>query len=56
MAKGANRIVPFGLQVPPRASRAGARRATAPPSDGVVARWLQVKKPILRPSGDQKGR
>ena len=56
VAKGANRIVPLGLQVPPRASRAGASRATAPPSDGVVARWLHVKKPIFRPSGDQKGR
>jgi hypothetical protein len=50
-------MVPSRFQVPPRATPAwDATVRIEPPSTSIRLRLVSAKKPIERPSGDQKGR
>ncbi len=48
-------MVPDGLQAPPLPSGASASATGAPPSIATFISLPRAKKPIDRPSGDQKG-
>src|SRR5713101_6730316 len=52
---GVNRIVPFRLQAPPRAFVLSARATAGPPERDSLRSFPLAKKPMLAPSGDQKG-
>src|SRR5262249_32595676 len=52
---GAKIMVPEFPQLPPRASSASHTICTGPPSTATRFNLPSAKKPISRPSGDQKG-
>jgi hypothetical protein len=55
VADGAKTMRPFGLQEPPLPKSARASETGGPPAIAIFFRWLSLKNPICRESGDQKG-
>src|SRR5579863_10747670 len=52
---GVNTIIPAGLHAPPRPAGASQMICTGPPAAATVRILPLEKKPIMLPSGDQKG-